>query len=132
MSRVEENAQVRKDISEAMEDVMKTVEGMDGVARVTLLNSAKMTTACAYLEDISRSQAVIADSLSYILKEEAQVRKEREKKWTDKEASPYLSKSLYLRNMESHLQRAGITKEDWRVWVGLRDKYLFGKKEIKE
>lgn len=65
MSRVEENAQVRKDISETMEMVMETVDGMDGDARITLLNSAKMTVSCSYLEDISRSLTVIADDIHY-------------------------------------------------------------------
>lgn len=132
MNRVDMNMAVRKDISEAMETVMKTVDGMTGDARVTLLNSAKMTAGVSYLEDISSSMAVIADSLSYIVKEESQCRKEREEKWKDKEMPSYSSKSIYLRNLESRLQEAGITKEEWNVWVGLRDKYLFGKKEPEE
>lgn len=65
MNCVDINAKVRKDISEAMETVMKTVEGMDGDARITLLNSAKMTAGVAYLEDISSSLAVIADDIHY-------------------------------------------------------------------
>ena len=132
MNCVDINAKVRKDISEAMETVMKTVDGMDGDARVTLLNSAKMTAGVAYLEDISSSMAVIADSLSYIVKEESQCKKEREEKWKNKEMPSYPSKSMYLRKVESHLQKAGITKEEWNVWVKLRDKYLFGKKESEE
>lgn len=132
MNCVDINAKVRKDISEAMETVMKTVDGMDGDARVTLLNSAKMTAGVAYLEDISSSMAVIADSLSYIVEEESRCKKEREEKWKDKEMPSYPSKSMYLRKVESHLQKAGITKEEWNVWVKLRDKYLFGKKESEE
>lgn len=132
MNRVDMNMAVRKDISEAMETVMKTVDGMTGDARVTLLNSAKMTAGVSYLEDISSSMAVIADSLSYIVKEESQCRKEREEKWKDKEMPSYSSKSIYLRNLESRLQEAGITKEEWNVWVNLRNKYLFGKKESEE
>lgn len=131
MSCVDMNMKVRKDISESMEVVMKAADERSGDARVALLNSAKMTAGVAYLEDISSSMAVIADSLSYIIKEETQVRKEREEKWKNGE-TPSGSKSMYLRSMELHLQRAGITKEEWNVWVELRDKYLFGKKEIKE
>ena len=148
MSRVEENANVRKDISEAMETVMKTVDSMDGDARVTLLNSAKMTAGVAYLEelinyakmtagvayleDISSSMAVIADSLSYIVEEESQCKKEREEKWKDREMPSYPSKSMYLSKVESRFQKAGITKEEWETWVNLRNKYLFGKKESEE
>lgn len=132
MNCVDINAKVRKDISEAMETVMKTVDGMDGDARITLLNSAKMTAGVAYLEDISSSLAVIADSLSYIVKEESQCKKEREEKWKDKEMPSYPSKSMYLRKVESRLQKSGITKEEWETWVNLRNKYLFGKKEPEE
>lgn len=132
MSRVEENEKFRKDIYEAMDDVMKASDKLFGNEKATLVNSANMTATAAYLEDISSSMAVIADSLSYIVKEESQCKKEREEKWKDKEMPSYPSKSMYLRKVESRLQKAGITKEEWNTWVGLRDKYLFGKKEPEE
>jgi len=82
--------------------------------------------------DISKSLAVIADSMSYIVEEESQCKKEREEKWKDKEMPSYLPTNPYLRQVESRLQKAGITKEEWETWVNLRNKYLFGKKEPEE
>lgn len=65
MSRVEENVKIRKDISDVMEYAMEVAEKLFGNERATLLNSAKMTAANSYLEDISRSLAVIADDIHY-------------------------------------------------------------------
>lgn len=132
MSRVEENEKVINNFITSLSTV-----GEGGLAVLTVTHPAVADAIINYgetdiINDISRSLAVIADSLSYIVEEETQCRKEREEKWKDKEMPSYLPTSPYLRDMESRLQRAGITKEEWNTWVGLRDKYLYGNKETKE
>ena len=105
MSRVEENAKIRKDISEAMEDAMKSARKLFGNERATALNSAKMTMGVTYLEDISNSLAAIADGIT------------GEK-----------SHSNPITLIEDKFKANGITSQEWDIWVFLRDKYIFGKK----
>lgn len=75
MNRVEENAKIRKDISDAMEYAIGVADKLFGNERerVTLLNSAKMSMGCSYLEDISKSLAMIADDLHYYRQYESEV-----------------------------------------------------------
>lgn len=104
MSRVEENGKMINNVITSLSTV-----GENGMTALTITQPEIANTVLNHvktdiLTDISRSLAIIADSIT------------GEK-----------SHSNPITLIEDKFKANGITSQEWDIWVFLRDKYIFGK-----